>query len=273
MPADVSKDEAVDQQTRVNTTYELFIIFLSIYAIVVVILALVAPIKETTADILIIVDNFVAIIFLVDFILQLYKAPKKLAYLKWGWMDLLSSIPGVYILRVLRVGRIVRSSKTLRESTGRSIWEAFKQHRAESALLSTTFALFFLILFSSITVLNFETRSPASTIRSPEDAVWWSFVTVTTVGYGDEVPTTTEGRFIGFVLMAGGIVLLAVFTGYAASYFNPRFGKEEESLSDLRDELAEIKQLLRDNLQMESSAGEQDRIEPPESEVNKEGSE
>ncbi|HET6443034.1 MAG TPA: ion transporter [candidate division Zixibacteria bacterium] len=242
-----TESQIIDRAAAVNMTYELFIIFLSIYSIVVVILATIVPVKETTVEILIIVDHFIVVIFFYDFIRQLYKAPKKLAYLKWGWMDLVSSLPGVYYLRVLRIGRIVTARNKLRAATGRSVWEAFKQHRAESALLTTTFALFFLILFTSILVLSAEADAQGSDISTAEDAVWWSFVTLTTVGYGDEVPITTSGRLIGFVLMAGGILLVAVFTGYTASYFNPHSGKEVELIEELRSDLAEIKRLLAEN--------------------------
>jgi voltage-gated potassium channel len=271
MPSDTQREKKVDQPSAINMTYELFIIFLSVYAIIVVILATIVPLKETTREILIIADNFIALIFLYDFVRQLYKAPKKLAYLKWGWMDLLSSIPGLYYLRLLRIGRIVRASRRLQETTGRNVWEAFKQHRAESAVLSTTFALFFLLLFSSIMVLNYEVRSPAATIRSPEDAVWWSFVTLTTVGYGDEVPTTTAGRLIGFILMGGGIMLLAVFTGYTAAYFNPSYGKNEEILQELHDELAEIRQILRESRTAQLASEEPEIIEPPEPDKDEQG--
>lgn len=251
MPTSEPKDQIEEQENSLNTTYELFIIFLSLYSIVVVLLATVIPIKETTSEILIIVDNFVVMIFLYDFIRQLYRAPRRLDYLKWGWMDLISSLPGIYYLRLFRIGRIIRSSNYLRKETGRSVWETFKMHRADSAMLLTVIGIFALLILSSILVLNFELRSPASDIRSPEDAVWWSFVTLTTVGYGDEVPSTTEGRFIGFVLMAGGLVLLAVFTGYTVSYFNPRAAKQEEMLNEMRDEMTEIKQMLRESQKQE----------------------
>ena len=251
MPNSKPKDQTKEQGSSLNTTYELFVIFLSVYSMVVILFAVVIPIKESTAEILIIVDNFVVMVFLYDFIRQLYRAPNRLGYLKWGWMDLISCIPGVYYLRFFRIGRIVRSSNSLRKETGRSVWDTFKAHRADSALLGTVIAIFALIILSSILVLNFEARSPASDIRSPEDAVWWSFVTLATVGYGDEVPSTTEGRFVGFMLMAGGVVLLAVFTGYTVSYFNPRAAKQEEVLEEMRDELAEIKQMLRESQKQE----------------------
>jgi type II secretory pathway component PulM len=53
------------------------------------------------------------------------------------------------------------------------------------------------------------------------------------------------------MLMAGGVVLLAVFTGYTVSYFNPRAAKQEEVLEEMRDELAEIKQMLRESQKQE----------------------
>ncbi|MGB3715482.1 MAG: ion transporter [Candidatus Promineifilaceae bacterium] len=257
MPANETKDPNAGKEAAINTTYELFIVFLSIYSIVVVLLATVVPVKDTTVEILIIVDHFIVIVFLYDFFRQLYNAPKKIAYLKWGWMDFVSSLPGGYYLRLLRIGRIVRTSNNLRATTGRSIWETFKQHRAESALLTTTFAMFFLLLFTSIFILNVELDSPIATISSPEDAVWWSFVTMATVGYGDEVPTTSSGRLVGFILMSGGVLLLAVFTGYAASYFNPRAGEKGSALAEIRDELADIKRMLREKGYEEKPPGEE----------------
>lgn len=244
MPKNNNENLSEGESKPLNTTYELFIVFLSLYSIVVVLLATVIPVKQSTVQILIIIDNFIVVVFFYDFIRQLYRAPRKIAYLKWGWMDLLSSMPGFYYMRLLRIGRIVRTSNTLRATTGRSLWETFKEHRAESAVLTTTFTLFFLILATSILILNVEQESTVATISSPEDAVWWTFVTMTTVGYGDKVPTTSAGRLIGFILMAGGIVLLAVFTGYVASYFNPTSDREFEEIEKLRKDIAEIKQLL-----------------------------
>ncbi len=258
MPADEVKESTGERQNKINLTYELFILFLSLYAIVVIILVQIVPISDSTIRILIIVDNFVAVVFLYDFFRQLYMAPRKLNYLKWGWMDLLSGLPGMYYLRLLRIGRIIRTRNELRRTTGRSTWEAFKHHRAESAVLTTTFGLFFLILFASILILNAEADSQNAVITDAEDAVWWSFVTLTTVGYGDEIPSTGAGRLIGIFLMTGGILLAAVFTGYAASYFNPRSEREMEMLIDVRSELEEIKRLLVEKSEKEKQQGNED---------------
>ena len=65
---------------------------------------------------------------------------------------------------------------------------------------------FTLMICAAIAILHFERES--GNIRTGEDALWWSFVTMTTVGYGDLFPTSTEGRVIGAILMTTGIGLL-----------------------------------------------------------------
>ena len=246
MPSETQKSEPPQGVSYEHASYELLILFLSVYALGVVVLAMILPVRQSTREVLIIVDNMIVFVFLYDFFRLLYRAPQKLQYLKWGWMDLISSLPGFYYLRLFRIGRILRARSRLKRETGRSVWEAYKANRAESALLTSFVAIFTLLIVTSILVLNMESRSPAADITSAEDAVWWSFVTLTTVGYGDVVPETTEGRIVGFILMAGGMVLLAIFTGYAASVFNPNSGVELEILGELREEVAELKQMLQE---------------------------
>jgi len=57
-----------------------------------------------------------------------------------------------------------------------------------------------MVIFSSIAILQME-DAPNSNIKTAEDAIWWAYVTVTTVGYGDKFPVTTEGRIIAAALM------------------------------------------------------------------------
>ena len=61
--------------------------------------------------------------------------------------------------------------------------------------------------------------SPLSNIKSAEDALWWSYTTLTTVGYGDIYPTTTQGRFIAVGLMISGICVLGVISATVAAWF------------------------------------------------------
>lgn len=75
-----------------------------------------------------------------------------------------------------------------------------------------------MIIFSSIAILQVEVDTN-SNIKTSEDAIWWAYVTITTVGYGDKFPITTEGRMIVALLMTVGVGLFGTFTAYLASWF------------------------------------------------------
>ena len=64
-----------------------------------------------------------------------------------------------------------------------------------------------------------EHEAPGALITNFQEALWWSVVTVTTVGYGDFAPVTAMGRSIGFVLMIGGIAVFSGITANLASFF------------------------------------------------------
>jgi voltage-gated potassium channel len=74
-----------------------------------------------------------------------------------------------------------------------------------------------MITFSSLAILQFE-NSPECNIRTAEDALWWSYTTITTVGYGDRYPVTSEGRIIGVILMTVGVGIFGTYTAIISSW-------------------------------------------------------
>jgi hypothetical protein len=88
--------------------------------------------------------------------------------------------------------------------------------------------------------------SPEANIQTAEDALWWAFVTITTVGYGDKFPVSTEGRLLAIVLMTCGVGLFGTFMAFVASWFlAPGTQEHEHELAALRAELVEIKHALQ----------------------------
>ena len=69
-------------------------------------------------------------------------------------------------------------------------------------------------------IVHFEEKNPESGIKTIYDAVWWSTVTLTSVGYGDLVPTTYEGKMVGFVFLFGSLTIFAVLIGQITSIMN-----------------------------------------------------
>ena len=76
-----------------------------------------------------------------------------------------------------------------------------------------------LVFNGAVIVYLLERHAPSANIHTLGDALWWSFVTVTTVGYGDFFPVTTGGRITACFVMATGLLTLAVVTAQVASSF------------------------------------------------------
>ena len=150
-------------------------------------------------------------------------AKSKLGYMKWGWIDLLSSIPAVSFLRWGRFVRLIRILRIIRGiKSARMIMTFLFANRAKGALTAVALICFVLVIFSSITVLELEASSPNANIKTAGDAMWWAYATITTVGYGDKYPVTAGGRILAAILMTAGIGLFGTFTAYVASTFlNP----------------------------------------------------
>ena len=227
---------------RPDYAYQLFILGLSVYALTALTLdVLLKPDPEIRALIQY-ADFIVCVVFLFDFLRSLKRAPNRWRYLyTWGWLDFLSSIPMLDAFRVARVARILRIVRVLRGiRAARAIAGFLVEHRAKSTVLTALLVSFVLIVFSAVAVLVFE-RGPEANIKDAEDALWWAFVTMTTVGYGDRFPVSPEGRMIGALLMTGGVGLFGVFSGSVAAWFlQPQHQREEVNLAELH---AEIKAL------------------------------
>ena len=165
------------------------------------------------------IDNIICFIFLFDFIIRFKKAKNKVKFMHWGWIDLLSSIPFINYFRLGRVLRLVRVLRIVRAfRSSKKLIEYIFKNKAKGAFTSVSIFAVMLIIFSSIAILQVETAKE-SNIKTAEDALWWAYVTITTVGYGDKFPVTTEGRIIAVILMTAGVGLFGTFTAYASSRF------------------------------------------------------
>lgn len=211
--------------------FDLVILVLSVYVLVALIVDTFFKLSPELSKLLSFIDNIVCAVFLLDFFYRLIKAESKLKFLKWGWIDFISSIPMIDFLRWGRAFRVMRLFRLLRafRSTKYLVSYVFR-NRQQGAFTSVAIIAVLMVIFSSIAMLQVET-DPNSNIKTAEDAIWWAFVTVTTVGYGDKYPVTTEGRVIAAFLMITGVGLFGTFTGFVASWFVADKEKVESSNS------------------------------------------
>lgn len=240
--------------------WQCLMLFLSTYVLVILFAEALLPLPSEIGRLLNAVDTAVCGVFAADFLLQLKTAKRKRDYLKWGWIDLVSSIPNLPFLRIGRLARVVRILRLLRgvRSTRVIVVHLF-ENRARGTLATVALITFVLIVFASIAVLTVET-APESTIKTAEDALWWSLATVTTVGYGDVVPMTTVGHIVAGVLMIAGIALFGTFTATVASFFVQQDSRREDEKIDMV--LCKLDAISERMNQMEKTRGCQQSAAP-----------
>ena len=203
---------------------------------------------EETVQLLTIIDTAVCILFLADFVVQFTRAERRWRYMvTWGWIDLVSSIPAVPVLRwgrSARALRILRVLRTVRVARHVSVFMA--QNRARNTFAAVSLGAFVAMVAGALAMLNLES-GPEANIQTAGDALWWAFVTITTVGYGDRYPVTVGGRLVAAVLMVVGVGLFGTFTAYVASFFIGDQEDEDAILREvrcLREEVGELRSMV-----------------------------
>ncbi len=206
--------------SRKGTPYQLFALALSVTALLALVVQLFFADKPETRRILLIADTVLCVAFFIDFLVHMATADSKWRYLAtWGWIDLVSSIPVFMIGRWGRIARIARALQWIRAVRVATIlWKVLLVEKRRTAGLGSIVVAFWLLIGGSVAVLEFE-RVPGANIVTAEDALWWALSTMTTVGYGDRFPVTSEGRMIAAVLMITGVGLFGVLSGTIAGWF------------------------------------------------------
>ena len=274
MAANSTTENTTKNPSRRLTTYDLVIWILAIFSLIILIPLIFGNLSPSDAAVLNTLENGLCIIFLFDFFRSLRLAPKKWAYfLKGGgWLDLLGSIPfGAFA--IFRVARLFRVVRLLRKVTGGELRRILTRRLAQSTLLFTLVIALILIFTISWIVLQAEQGAANANIKTYHEAVWWAFVTITTVGYGDYYPVTNVGQWMAIILMFFGLGIIGVLSSYLASTFislqrrrkEGRDGENEQDedegndedettnleaeLATIKEEMAAIKQLLEERYQ------------------------
>ena len=209
------------------------VLFLILYA-----WEIIADLSGPTAEVVEAIIWGTWIIFIADYIVNLVLATERWRWFRRHIPDLL--IVALPMLRPLRLLRLVTLLTILNRTAGSAFRGRVVVYVAGAAAL--------LVFVASLAVLDAERGAAGSSIETFGDALWWAFVTVTTVGYGDFFPVTFEGRLIAVGLMLGGIALLGVVTATIASWIVEKVAQREEddaaaTRRDLRALSAQIAQL------------------------------
>jgi voltage-gated potassium channel len=255
------KTDKTDKTELKSTGYELFILMLSLISVFNLILdyeyslavwlaanfqITIRSINDQSMEVLGIINAILTLFFIFDFTYRIRTTSSKSGYFfkNWGWADLLACIPQ---FRIFRVFRILRASRLMRRFGLKNMLSELVNNRAGSALYVTMVGLITLVEIAAVFVLRFESANPDANLTSAGDAVWWVFVTVTTVGYGDRFPTTPGGRILGVLVMFGGIALIGVLASFLSNFFlAPAKPPEERELEpgDPKIQIAQLQKMV-----------------------------
>ncbi len=169
-------------------------------------------------------------LFVIDYAGRLTLAPHRLTFVRKNLLDL--AVVVLPLLRPLRLLRLVTLLTVLNRRAGGSLRGRVAVYVAGAAGI--------VMLVASLAILDAERGRDDATITTFGQALWWAMTTVTTVGYGDTYPVTTQGRFVAVGLMLAGIALIGVITATFASWLIERVQEVEEAAQDVtkRDILA-----------------------------------
>jgi voltage-gated potassium channel len=196
-------------------------------------------------------DYLIWATFVLEFFVRVALSHARTRYVLRHLPDLaMLALPFLRALRVLRLIPLLRALNR---------WVVDSLRGRVVVYGSTTAVL--LVFTGALAELDAERHHAGATITSFGVALWWACVTITTVGYGDYVPVTGEGRFVAVGIMIGGVMLVGAVTASFATWLIDRLRVEEEveqeetqadlravhaQLIDMRAELTELKQLLRE---------------------------
>jgi voltage-gated potassium channel len=171
--------------------------------------AFVNPVPSSTQTLLNIVQWVSWIAFATDLIYGLINAKSKRQYLKKHPLEVAAVL--LPFLRPLRLMRVI--------SFGGLAIQKVAIGRQFAITIKVFLASIFVAYISAVQMTIIERAVEGSNIKNFGDGIWWAITTVTTVGYGDRYPTTTEGRFLAVTLMIMGISLMGVITASVAAWF------------------------------------------------------
>lgn len=141
-------------------------------------------------------------VFTVDFIITMALTEHKKRFTPMNFFHLLAVVLPAF--RLLRLVRLISILKVL----NRSAVNLLRDRLMGYVVISVTVVTY----VGALAALDAERGATDAKILNIGDAIWWAFVTITTVGYGDYFPVTAEGRIIAGVLMVAGISLLGLVT-------------------------------------------------------------
>jgi len=205
-----------DLETGSTRRVNFFFIFLIVLSVFGVMLLTLPHLSVEQRLLINHIESFFAVCFLMEYLLRLYAAPSRWSYMfsAYGIIDLLAIVPALsgynqaIALRILRMVAIIRLLKLMRYAHDFKIL-LFSLRQSVNVLAGVTISIVLIATFMGNVIYAIEPQNFSTSF----EGLWWSLVTMSTVGYGDYVPHSLAGRMVAGLCMMLGIALFAIVTG------------------------------------------------------------
>lgn len=219
--------------------FDIILLFFIIASSLLVILETVPSISEKYGAMILYLERFVVIVFTIEYIIRIYVARdrKKYIYSLYGIIDIIAIIPAylsllyppLYYLLLLRIFRVFRIFRILKLLSFLQQETILIKSIKKSAPKIAVFLLFIFIACVVFGSLMYIIEGPANWFTDIPTSLYWTIVTLTTVGYGDITPLTALGKALASLIMLSWYGVIAVPTGIVVSEYNKNASEKEKT--------------------------------------------
>ena len=234
-----------EADTPEGKVFDVLLLIFIAASVLTVMLESIEPLQREYARWFAIVEWGFTIIFTLEYLLRLYAVLRPVNYATslFGIVDLLAILPTYLVLvvptaqyfliiralRLIRIFRIFKMAHFIKE--GNIIMQALKASRAKIIVFLTFVSLLVIIIGAIMYLIEGGSNEGFSSIPR---GIYWSIVTLTTVGYGDITPETNLGQFVSSLVMILGYAIIAVPTGIVSAEFIKEYKKEKITTQSCR---------------------------------------
>ncbi len=232
---------------RFSRDCDIALMVLIAISVAAVVLDTIPSMAERYGDILLAVEVFSVGVFTIEYLLRIWSCTAKPRYAHpvWGRLkymftpllliDLLAILPfymplfgaDLLFIRSVRLFRLFRVFKLGRYSDAFVLLVRVIQDKKEELLAATSMILFLLFISSGV-MFYLERDAQPQTFTSILEALWWGVSTLTSVGYGDILPVTAEGKIVGGIVQILGVGLFALPAGVFAAGFTEAMARKRK---------------------------------------------
>lgn len=212
-----------EHDTKAGKLFDVILLWLILISVIVVITESVPEIHSAFFPVFYTIEWILTVLFTIEYVLRIWSSPKPLKYIFsfWGFIDLLAILPtymdlmfsGYHYLLTVRIFRLLRVFRILKLVRFNKEAQILLQALKASSYKISIFLMTVISIVTLLGTLMYVVEGSESGFSSIPQSIYWSIVTVTTVGFGDIVPQTVIGKILSSIAMIVGYAIIAVPTG------------------------------------------------------------